>query len=130
MLRLANYVALNEHEAAFVCTQLKCLSLADLANLLPGCLIITLAHRGVSIFDHGSTYTIPSFSHTTEDVIGTGDAFLAAFLHALSRPNPVLTAARFASLVAAEVADSSQVRPRVSESSIDLLLATMFPSDS
>jgi sugar/nucleoside kinase (ribokinase family) len=80
LLRFSKYadvVALNEVEFQFF---------SDAIGGVPGairsthCCVVTRARRGATVYLEGDEKEIPSSSGSDDDIIGAGDAFLAAFI--------------------------------------------------
>lgn len=114
----SNVIVINESETTHVCKLLNLSSPSDLALQCQGCLVMTLADKGVSVFQAGESFSVRSFSGVSGDVIGAGDAFFAGFFHSLCHGGTLRDAAVFGSMAAAEQVKSSSVRPHISEPSI------------
>lgn len=113
IVRRSNLVIFNEMEATFACEILEVDSPLDLARCVSGCLLVTMAHRGVNAFWDGSSLELPSYSQREGHVNGAGDAFFAGFLHRFLGCRDVETATQFASLVAAQLVQGKLVRSRI-----------------
>lgn len=122
----AHFVALNDSELEFACRLCGYRSPQALTAAMRGCLIVTLAQRGVEVHDRGEVLRLGSFSHSDRDVIGAGDAFFAAFLHALSQDDSLLRATRYASIAAAALVDSAEVRGRIPETFVQQQMILHF----
>ena len=84
--------------------------------------VITRGERGAFAYMKGELVTVPAFPVTVADTVGAGDAFAAAFIHALSEQRPIAEATRFANAVGALVASRSGPIPDWSLSEVDAML--------
>jgi len=94
-------VTLNEEEARFLCATLKT-GLDTIARESGAIIVNTLAHRGSIVYSDDEKHSFPALSKRPGNIIGAGDAFLAAFAHEYFSTHSVQTAAVFASRFAAE----------------------------
>jgi fructokinase len=67
-------------------------------------LIVTLGGDGAVVMDNGKLYSHPGYKVTVADTIGSGDSFLAGFLHQTLRGAPVQQVLDFASAIGAFIA--------------------------
>lgn len=104
---------LNESEARYAGEVLGVTTPRALARRMQGTLIVTYADRGAVAYIASEVLPIESVSSREGDVVGAGDAFLAAYLHTLWTDAPPAQALRFAAVTAAAVADAGTVRVRL-----------------
>lgn len=103
LLRRADLVAVNEHEARHISRVLDVASLGDLIKVVGGALLITRQDRGAILYENGLATRIASVSHRQGDFIGAGDAFLAGMVQALLSGMGVVQAAACGAEVAASL---------------------------
>lgn len=72
---------------------------------------VTLGSRGCAVFMSGQFDIFPGYPVTVADTVGAGDAFAAAFLHALESGWPLERTASFANGLGALVASRSGATP-------------------
>lgn len=103
LLRAARYLMVNRFEARLLSGSDDPSSAARrLSDRWPATVVVTEGRAGCWVADReGSLEHLPSFSVATVDSTGAGDAFVAGLAVALSEGQPVTSAARFASAVAA-----------------------------
>lgn len=75
--------------------------------------IVTKGREGAEILGRSESWTVPSYSHTSRDVIGAGDAFIGGLVHSLMSGQKMRAACEHAARVAAEVADTGRIRARL-----------------
>ena len=117
--RHANIIAINEREAAHLLALFALPDEAALQTLTPGLIIVTREARGASIFDAGDALFIPSVSGSPLDVIGAGDAFLSAFLHARFGGATVGDAGSWAAAAAAVFIDDAPSWPALDVAKVE-----------
>jgi len=120
MLRPA--VVLAKHVAE---TELSAASLLPIKNAKAA--IITRGANGCIVRAQGEFVIKHAFPVEVADTVGAGDAFAAAFVHALSEQRPMAEAARFANAVAALVASRPGAIPDWSLNEVNALLSTDEP---
>jgi fructokinase len=84
--------------------------------------VITRGEKGAFAYTRGDLAAVPAFPVTVADTVGAGDAFTAAFIHALSEQRPIAEATRFANAVGALVASRIGANPEWSLSEVDAML--------
>ncbi len=90
-------------------------------------LIVTMGGDGALVNDNGTIYRHPGYKVTVADTIGSGDSFLAGFLHQLLAGASVEAALTFASGVGAFIATQSGACPNYAVSQItDLIQSNLF----
>ena len=72
---------------------------------------VTLGERGCALFHHGKYCEVPGFKVEVADTVGAGDAFSAAFLHAIEQGWDANVTGRFANAVGALVASRAGATP-------------------
>lgn len=115
LLKKVNVFVLNQNESDYL------MSLGydytkddDLSNTV---VIKTMAHDGSTILHQSKTYKFGSATKISDDVIGTGDGYLAAFIHRFFKYNsPIEECGLFATCIAAQVAESRNIRTTINES--------------
>ncbi len=84
-----------------------------------GCemICVTFGERGCAVFHQGKYCEVPGFKVLVADTVGAGDAFAAAFLHAIDQGWDARSTGRFANAVGALVASRAGATPewRVAE---------------
>lgn len=85
-------------------------------------LIVTMGGDGALVNHQGTIYSHPGFKVEVADTIGSGDSFLAGFLHQLLNGATVEQALTFASGIGAFVATQSGACPEYDLSEIDELI--------
>lgn len=85
-------------------------------------LIVTMGGEGALVNYHGTVYRHPGYKVTVADTIGSGDSFLAGFLHQLLQGASVEAALTFASGVGAFIATQSGACPTYETSQITSLI--------
>lgn len=110
-VRAADVLFFNEYEATEVCKWLG----KDTSNLVDDdqVLSVTLADQGALMFLRGQSFNIDKLSDQRGDVLGSGDAFVAGFLAALSNGNPFVECGWQGAALAAVIANRKEIRPSV-----------------
>jgi fructokinase len=85
-------------------------------------IVITRGAGGAFVNMRGEMATVRGFPIEVADTVGAGDAFTAAFIHALSEQRPIAEAARFANAVGALVASRPGAIPEWNLAEVDALL--------
>jgi len=86
-------------------------------------LILTCGADGAMVLDETGQFVSHSgFTVNVADTIGSGDAFLGAFLYKILTKNPVESALEFGCAAGAYVASKNGALPGFSETDIDLLI--------
>jgi sugar/nucleoside kinase (ribokinase family) len=132
LVQRASLVALNKWEAQYTCQQLGCESVVGIAKHAHGTLVVTYAERGAQVYPAGrdpqDPVVVESMSGCKEDVLGSGDAFLSAFIDAnLLRKTVIEEASYWAAAAAASFIDSVLVEaaaPALNRSLVDEKLHT------
>ncbi len=83
---------------------------------------VTMGERGCCIYHDGAYLEVPGYKVKVADTVGAGDAFAAAFLHALDRQWDMERCGRFANAVAALVASRSGAIPEWKEDEVTGML--------
>ena len=86
-------------------------------------LIVTMGGEGALVNNEGTIFRHPGYTVTVADTIGSGDAFLAGFLHQLLKGAGIEEALSFASAVGAFIATKSGACPDYDPTAIDALLS-------
>jgi fructokinase len=84
--------------------------------------VITRGAQGCFVYSRGDLASVRAFPVEVADTVGAGDAFTAAFVHALSDQRPMAEAARFANAVGALVASRPGAIPDWNLVEVDALL--------
>lgn len=74
--------------------------------------IVTMGGDGAILNDRGSIYRHPGYKVKVADTIGSGDSFLAGFIHQLLKGDSVEQALRFASAIGAFIATRPGACPK------------------
>jgi sugar/nucleoside kinase (ribokinase family) len=122
LVERADLTIVNRNEAEYLQRTLGAATTDELAASLRGLVIVTLAHEGARLFEGRCVREYGSYARSTVDAIGAGDAFLAGFLVERLRGADVDTAARFAAMCGAYVADAARVRVALDAATIRCLL--------
>lgn len=85
-------------------------------------IIVTMGGNGALVNDTGTIYHHAGYNVQVADTIGSGDAFLAGFIHKLSKGSSVQNALEFASGMGAFVATCSGACPQYDMSQITELI--------
>ncbi|MCV2394213.1 ribokinase [Actinotalea sp. M2MS4P-6] len=107
VLRLADPLVVNEHEAAILLgadpgTAVPAeQTVRELAELGVGSVVLTLGAAGVVGLDATGTWSLPARPVTPRDTTGAGDAFVGALAVGLAQGDPARDAALLATRVAA-----------------------------
>jgi fructokinase len=72
---------------------------------------VTLGSQGCFTYADGNSLTVPGYTVTVADTVGSGDAFAAGFLHGYHRGWPMERTARFANALGALVASRAGATP-------------------
>lgn len=123
LLSKAHVAILNEQEAEYACKALDVKDACQLPRSASGSLILTLGERGMRMYHREGILEIGSYATAVSNAVGAGDGFFAGFLHDALSGAPMANAARFGSVLAAYIVESSEVRVQVSESQIRRRLA-------
>jgi fructokinase len=92
-------------------------------------LIVTLGGDGALVNHQGTIYRHPGFKVKVEDTIGSGDSFLAGFLHQLLNGAPIESALAFASAIGAFIATQKGACPQYEMNHIvTLMIADSSPT--
>jgi sugar/nucleoside kinase (ribokinase family) len=118
LIRRANVTVMNREESEHMCRILGVVTPEYLARSLPGIVIVTMAHKGAHVFESGRVLELASYSRSTVDTLGAGDAFLAGFLVEKLRGADTWHAGRFASMCGAYVVEAARVRVALAEDTI------------
>jgi|SRR6218665_278743 len=84
-------------------------------------IVVTRGANGAAVWQADQLYEHPGFSVVVADTVGSGDAFLAGFLHQRRQGKAVNEALTFASAMGAFVASKSGAWPEYRVSEIDAL---------
>jgi fructokinase len=84
--------------------------------------VITRGAKGCFVYSRGDLASARGFPVDVADTVGAGDAFTAAFVHALADQRPMTEAARFANAVGALVASRPGAIPDWNLAEVDALL--------
>lgn len=84
--------------------------------------IVTMGKNGAMVNNNGAVYTQEAYNVKVTDTMGTGDAFLAGFIHNLSKGNGIEQALRFASAMGAYMATCSGACPQYHVSNVEDLM--------
>jgi fructokinase len=87
-----------------------------------GTLIVTMGGDGAVVNHQGTFYQHPGFRVEVNDTIGSGDSFLAGFLHQLLQGSSVEKALDFASGIGAFIATQRGACPRYDVAEVDALI--------
>ena len=87
-------------------------------------IIVTMGGDGALVSRNNTIYRHPGFQVSVVDTIGSGDAFLAGFLHQLLKGAAMEEALSFASAVGALIATKSGACPDYDPTAIDALLSS------
>jgi fructokinase len=83
---------------------------------------LTMGERGCGIYRNGTYAEVPGYKVQVADTVGAGDAFAAAFLHALSQRWEMKRCGRFANATGALVASRSGAIPEWKEEEVAAML--------
>jgi fructokinase len=86
--------------------------------------VITRGASGCFVHSRGELAAVRAFPVEVVDAVGAGDAFTAAFIHALSEQRSIADSARFANAVGALVASRPGAIPDWSLEEVDAMLRT------
>ncbi|GAB3908931.1 carbohydrate kinase [Larkinella knui] len=128
LLRQADIAKLNEHELSELATwygpepdvQSAMYQIRERYQL--DLLCVTLGEKGAALLDKTGFYQQPGFAVEVEDTIGSGDAFLAAFLYKLLQGEAHPKTLEFACATGAYVATQRGATPAFSEAMIHAFL--------
>lgn len=123
LLSKAHVAILNRQEAEYACKALALEDISQLAKDSSGSLIVTLGHKGMRMYRRKDMLEIGSYATASSNPVGAGDGLFAGFLHEALTGASLPDAARFGSVLAAYVVESSQVRIQISGSQIRRRLA-------
>jgi fructokinase len=84
--------------------------------------VVTRGAKGCIVYSRGDLVAARGFPVEVADTVGAGDAFTAAFIHALSDQMSMVEAARFANAVGALVASRPGAIPDWSLAEVDAML--------
>jgi sugar/nucleoside kinase (ribokinase family) len=110
----SNLVVVNEDEAQFALKTLGKGKLEDMASRPGQALIVTRAAQGADLYREGLAQNIPSFSNSSRDILGAGDAFLAGLVLLLRDNANLNDAALVGAIMATFVVESEELRSAVS----------------
>jgi sugar/nucleoside kinase (ribokinase family) len=96
-----------------------------LASTVPGMLLVTRRERGADLFVTGERLAMPALSASSDDIFGSGDTFLAAFIRAHSKGAPLLKSLYFAAAAAAAFIDSDEAWPKITVPMVEAKLKTI-----
>lgn len=136
LLHRANMVKLNEHELAELAgwyaepgeLRPTMQQLRERYNLKTLC--VTLGEKGAALLDETGFVQQPGFPVTVADTIGSGDAFLAAYLYKTIRGESARNALAFACATGAYVATRPGATPLFTEEKIQSFQAMALLVDS
>lgn len=125
VLRAADPLVVNEHEAALVLAALAGSGSAptmdrpedeqrvaeDLLRHGVRSLVLTVGARGALVADASGCVRVPAPRVTAVDTTGAGDAFVGALAHRLALGDPLVDAARFAARVGAYAVGGPGAQP-------------------
>ena len=86
-------------------------------------IVVTLGAAGAIYFENDNFFQAPTFSITVADTIGSGDAFLAGFLHGQLHQKKPSEALAYAAALGALVATQHGACPNYYSAQIDAMLA-------
>jgi len=86
--------------------------------------VISRGAQGCFVYSRGELAAVRAFPVEVADTVGAGDAFTAAFIHAVSEQKPMADAARFANAVGALVASRAGAIPDWTLAEVDALLSS------
>jgi sugar/nucleoside kinase (ribokinase family) len=119
----AHLVILNEQEARLACARLEVADSRQLASKCRNMLVVTLAERGADLYEQGRLYHIGTYTTSSADVIGAGDAFLSGMLFRMLHKQTAIDAANFGAALAAFVVNAGQVRVHITKEQVRAKLA-------
>jgi fructokinase len=90
-------------------------------------LIVTMGGNGAMLNERGKVHFHPGFPVEVSDTIGSGDSFLAGFLHETLKGTPVDEALAFASALGAFIATQAGACPDYELSQISALMHVELP---
>jgi sugar/nucleoside kinase (ribokinase family) len=121
----AGLIAVNEREARYLCDVIGVEDDEELASTVPGMLLVTRRERGADLFVTGERLAMPALSASSDDIFGSGDTFLAAFIRAHSKGAPLLKSLYFAAAAAAAFIDSDEAWPKITVPMVEAKLKTI-----
>jgi len=112
-MRRATILKLNEHEFAIIAEWFQCHDAPALLELFPrpDVLIITKGDKGASVYTSTEVHHHPGFRVQVAETVGSGDAFLAAFLSQYLADAPITKALAWACAAGAFVASRPGATP-------------------
>ena len=117
LLNYADIVKVNEEELAIVAAWVGIFK--DTISTIQAVkdkykidvIIVTKGRDGVICIDNNQIFTHPIFPIEVSDTVGSGDAFLAGFIHHFLNGEPTLNCLKLASIMGAYVATKSGATP-------------------
>ncbi|NBA86551.1 carbohydrate kinase [Emticicia sp. CRIBPO] len=131
LLKYADVVKMNESEVKEICSWFA--TYQDIPHAMEfikerfdlKSVIVTCGGDGAMVLtEHGQLFRHPGFEVEVEDTIGSGDAFLAAFLYRINQGEQVNSALEFACGAGAIVASKAGALPAFSEEDIALMISS------
>ncbi len=126
LLQRADILKLNEHEVKLVAGWFnKYSNIEDQVKNIWGLfeietILVTEGEKGALLFDQGVFYKHGGYKVKVEDTIGSGDAFLAAYLFELDNNKSADESLRFANALGAFIASQRGACPEYSPEQADL----------
>ncbi|MCB7130329.1 MAG: hypothetical protein J3T61_12420 [Candidatus Brocadiales bacterium] len=114
LVEKSDLVAINQREAEYVRCKFEASDMGALAGRISGSLLVTLAGNGAELWRGGKRVFIHSYTDTTDDVIGAGDAFLAGLLYVCAHRGELIDACHVGAVLASFVVEKRNVRVSVS----------------
>lgn len=90
-------------------------------------IMVTMGDEGVMVNDNGILHRLPGYKVEIADPIGSGDAFLAGFLHQKLQGSPTPEALQFASGLGAFIATRSGACPSYESCEITAFMSSATP---
>jgi fructokinase len=116
LMNKADILKMNLDELELITGWFNCYNTADRIKLLQDqfkieTIIVTMGSNGAMVSNKGKVYFHEGIKVKVVDAIGSGDAFLSAFIHNISKGHSIDEALSFASAVGAFVATCSGACP-------------------
>ena len=121
-LALSDIAFVNEHEADYLARNLLHGDLNTVMRLPKEGGVVTRGPRGAELYHRNShSLHVPSVSGRQEDIVGTGEAFVCGFLHALISGSSWIRAGETGCAVAAKVVLDGRVRTPIAAHALPAL---------